>query len=73
MGADFIVSARGFMFTLGCIQAMQCNKNRCPTGITTHQKQLQRGLDPADKAERVKHYIDHIQHDVGVIDTFLWC
>ena len=37
-GADFVVSARGFMFALGCIQAMQCNKNTCPTGITTHDK-----------------------------------
>ncbi len=67
MGADFIVSARGFMFALGCIQAMQCNKNTCPTGITTHQKRLQRGLDPQDKAVRVQHYVEHIQHDVGVI------
>uniref|UniRef100_UPI003AF60503 glutamate synthase-related protein n=1 Tax=Thiolapillus sp. TaxID=2017437 RepID=UPI003AF60503 len=40
--ADFIVSARGFMFTLGCIQALQCNKNTCPTGITTHDRKLQR-------------------------------
>ncbi len=67
MGADFIVSARGFMFALGCIQAMQCNKNSCPTGITTHQKRLQRGLDPKDKAIRVQHYVEHILHDVGVI------
>ena len=37
MGADFVVSARGFMFSLGCIQALQCNKNTCPTGITTHK------------------------------------
>jgi len=42
VGADFINSARGFMFSLGCIQALQCNKNTCPTGITTHDKQLQR-------------------------------
>lgn len=67
MGADFIVSARGFMFALGCIQAMQCNKNTCPTGITTHQKRLQRGLDPQDKSVRVQSYVEHIQHDVGVI------
>ncbi|MCH9674114.1 MAG: FMN-binding glutamate synthase family protein, partial [Gammaproteobacteria bacterium] len=36
VGADFVNSARGFMFALGCIQALQCNKNTCPTGITTH-------------------------------------
>jgi len=67
MGADFIVSARGFMFALGCIQAMQCHKNTCPTGITTHQKRLQRGLDPQDKAVRVAHYVENMLHDVGVI------
>ena len=45
MGADFVNSARGFLFALGCIQAMQCNKNTCPTGITTQNPRLQRGLD----------------------------
>ncbi|MDO6805547.1 glutamate synthase-related protein, partial [Wenyingzhuangia sp. 1_MG-2023] len=55
VGADFVVSARGFMFALGCIQALQCNKNTCPTGITTHNKHLQSGLVPSDKAVRVQH------------------
>jgi len=67
MGADFIVSARGFMLSLGCIQAMQCNKNTCPTGITTHQIRLQRGLVPQDKAVRVAHYVENMMHDVGVL------
>ena len=59
-GADFVVSARGFMFALGCIQALQCSKNTCPTGITTHNKKLQRGLDPEDKAERVRRYAEQM-------------
>lgn len=67
MGADFVVSARGFMFSLGCIQALQCNKNTCPTGITTHDPKLQRGLVPSDKAERVANYIEHVVYEVGVI------
>ncbi len=67
MGADFVVSARGFMFALGCIQALQCNKNTCPTGITTHDKQLQYGLDPTNKAERVAHYAKNMVYEVGVI------
>jgi glutamate synthase domain-containing protein 2 len=67
VGADFINSARGFMFALGCIQAMQCNKNTCPTGITTHDKKLQRGLVPANKAERVKRYSETMRKEVGVI------
>ena len=67
VGADFIVSARGFMFALGCIQARQCNKNTCPTGITTHNPRLQRGLDPTDKAAHVQAYIENMVHEVGVI------
>ena len=67
MGADFIVSARGFMFALGCIQALQCNKNTCPTGITTHNKKLQFGLDPNNKAERVANYTKNMVYEVGVI------
>jgi glutamate synthase domain-containing protein 2 len=39
-GADFINSARGFMFVLGCIQSLKCNQNTCPTGVTTHDKRL---------------------------------
>ena len=67
MGADFVTSARGFMFALGCIQALQCNKNTCPTGITTHNLKLQKGLDPKSKEVRVKNYIEHMVHEVGVI------
>ena len=72
-GADFVVSARGFMFALGCIQALQCNRNTCPTGITTHNNRLQRGLNPENKAIRVNQYarqmskeIDIIAHSCGV-------
>ena len=67
MGADFCVSARGFMFALGCIQALQCNKNTCPTGITTHNPKLQRGLDPVNKAERVASFQAQIEYEVGII------
>lgn len=67
IGADFINSARGFMFALGCIQALKCNKNTCPTGITTHNKRLQRGLVPENKAERVRHYAQTMQHEVEII------
>lgn len=66
-GADFTISARGFMFALGCIQAMKCNKNTCPTGITTHDPSLQRGLDPADKAVRVAQFVKAMRKEIGVI------
>ena len=67
IGADFVCSARGFMFALGCIQALQCNKNTCPTGITTHNEKLQRGLHPTSKAGRVAHYVKNMTREVGVI------
>ena len=67
VGADFVVCARGFMFALGCIQALQCHKNTCPTGVTTHNLSLQRGLDPTDKASRVYEYAQGIRKEVGVI------
>ena len=67
LGADFITSARGFMFALGCIQALQCNKNTCPTGITTHDPKLQKGLHPPSKATRVAAYVKNMVREVGVI------
>lgn len=66
-GADFVNSARGFMFALGCIQALQCHKNTCPTGITTHNSKLQKGLDPISKAERVAAYQSNITKSVAMI------
>lgn len=67
VGADFVTSARGFMFSLGCIQAMTCNKNTCPTGITTHNPRLQKGLNVEEKSGRVCAYAQAITHAVGVI------
>src|SRR5690554_4531065 len=66
-GADFVASARGFMFALGCIQAMQCHQNTCPTGVTTHNPKLQKGLDPTDKATRVAYYQRNMTYGVGMI------
>lgn len=60
MGADFINVARGFAFALGCIQALKCHTNRCPTGITTHNPYLTRALDPTNKAVRVANYVKQI-------------
>jgi hypothetical protein len=44
------------MLALGCIQALECNKNSCPTGITTQDPQLMVGLVPEDKAQRIANY-----------------
>lgn len=56
LGADWINTARGFMFALGCVQSLHCHKNTCPTGIATSDPGRQRGLVVADKAERVFHF-----------------
>jgi len=66
-GADFVTSARGFMFALGCIQALKCNKNTCPTGITTHDPRFQKGLVVEDKYVRVARYAKEIIHEVETI------
>ncbi|MEO0859390.1 MAG: FMN-binding glutamate synthase family protein [Pseudomonadota bacterium] len=66
-GADFVVSARGFMFSLGCIQALKCNKNTCPTGITTHNPRFQKGLVVEDKWRKVAKYASGIVKEVEVI------
>ncbi|MBE1281923.1 MAG: FMN-binding glutamate synthase family protein [Rhodobacteraceae bacterium] len=67
VGADFVASARGFMFSLGCIQALKCNKNTCPTGITTHDPRFQKGLVVERKHKRVSRYAKAIIHEVETI------
>lgn len=77
-GADFVNSARGFMFALGCIQAMKCHRNTCPTGVTTHNPRLQKGLVVEEKWRRVASYaqevikeVEIIAHSVGVAEPRL--
>ncbi len=67
VGADFITSARGFMFSLGCIQSMHCHKDTCPTGIATHNERLQSGLSPSKKSQRVMNYHHNLIHEVELI------
>lgn len=55
-GADFTLSARGMMFAVGCIQAMKCHTNRCPTGVATQDPGLARALDVPDKIDRVYNF-----------------
>jgi glutamate synthase domain-containing protein 2 len=66
-GADYVNTARGFMFALGCIQALRCHTNTCPTGITTHNAKLQRGLVVEEKFERVANYCLNINKEIDMI------
>lgn len=67
LGADLVHIARGFMFSMGCIQALLCNTNHCPTGITTQNRWLVRGLDPTEKSVRVASYMKEVHKDVMMI------
>ncbi|MCB1409888.1 MAG: FMN-binding glutamate synthase family protein, partial [Rhodobacteraceae bacterium] len=53
---DWANSARGFMFSIGCIQAQSCHTNHCPTGVATQDKSRQRALVVPDKAQRVANF-----------------
>ncbi|HMI06756.1 MAG TPA: FMN-binding glutamate synthase family protein [Flavobacterium sp.] len=56
MGADLCNSARGMMFALGCIQALECHANTCPTGVATQDPKLTKGLVPEQKSIRVARF-----------------
>ena len=56
LGADMCNSARGMMFALGCIQALECNSNTCPTGVATQDKSLMKGLVVEQKKVRVANF-----------------
>jgi len=65
LGADTCNSARAMMMALGCIQALLCNTNRCPTGIATQDPKLTVGLVVEDKKVRVANY------HKGTIESFV--
>src|SRR5699024_2291010 len=57
MGADLVNIARGFMITVGCIQALKCQSNACPVGVATTEPDLQRGLVVDEKKYRTANYV----------------
>jgi glutamate synthase domain-containing protein 2 len=67
LGADLVHIGRGFLFSIGCIQALRCHTNTCPTGVTTQNRWLQSGLDPADKSARVANYALALERDLQMI------
>jgi len=62
LGADMVNSARAMMMAVGCIQALECNKNNCPVGVATQDKSLMKGLDVDDKAKRVTNFHSETLH-----------
>jgi glutamate synthase domain-containing protein 2 len=56
LGADMCYSARAMMMAVGCIQALECNRNTCPAGVATQDPDLVKGLDIDDKKVRVANF-----------------
>jgi len=56
LGADLCYSARAMMLALGCIQALECNSNTCPTGVATQDPELTGGLAVGDKKQKVANF-----------------
>jgi glutamate synthase domain-containing protein 2 len=56
LGADAVYSARGMMFALGCVQALQCDSGKCPAGVATQDPKLYKGIDITDKKQRVANF-----------------
>ena len=67
LGADAVYIARGFMLALGCIQALDCHSNHCPTGIATQSKRRQKVLDIPAAASRVSMYAQALQKEVMLL------
>lgn len=62
LGADWCNSARGFMFSLGCIQSLSCHTDKCPTGVATQDPIRGRALYVPDKTERVYNFHHYTLH-----------
>jgi glutamate synthase domain-containing protein 2 len=67
LGADLVNVARGFLFSLGCIQALRCHPNECPTGGATQSTWRQRGLVLEEKRARVANYGRAVQEDLMTV------
>ena len=67
MGCDMVNVGREAMLAVGCIQAMRCHSGRCPTGVTTQNPWLVRGLDPASKSVRAANYIIGLRKELTLL------
>lgn len=73
LGADVCNSARAMMIAIGCIQALECHKNTCPTGVATNDPNRYNGLVVKNKAERVKNYHEETVKDFLEIFSATGC
>lgn len=71
IGADATYAARSMLLALGCIQALRCNNNKCPTGVATQDPALVKGLHIPTKRVRVKNFhqetLETVAHMIGAM------
>ncbi len=67
LGVDMIAVGREALLAIGCIQARKCHTNRCPTGITTQNRWLGRGLDPTLKSVRLANYVVNLRRELTAL------
>lgn len=58
LGADMCNAARAMMFAVGCIQALHCNTNRCPSGVATQDPVRGSAIKVPEKRKRVRRFHD---------------
>jgi len=73
LGADMINVGREAMMAVGCIQAQRCHTGRCPTGVATQSRWLQRGLDPALKSVRAASYVIALRREITRLSRAVGC
>ncbi len=56
LGADVVGIARGFLLSMGCVQALKCHTGECPSGIATASKSAQKALHVESASDRVATY-----------------
>jgi glutamate synthase domain-containing protein 2 len=64
LGCDLVSVGREALLAIGCIQALRCHTNHCPTGVTTQNRWLSHGLDPQLKSVRVANYITTLRKEL---------
>lgn len=64
LGVDMIAVGREAMLAVGCIQALRCHTDHCPTGVATQNRWLVRGLDPTSKADRLANYVVALRKEI---------
>jgi glutamate synthase domain-containing protein 2 len=73
IGANMVNVARGFMFTLGCIQALHCNTNKCPTGVTSNDPRRYKAIDIDEKSQRVASFHKNTIHALLELTGAMGC